>query len=108
MNRRDAEEPVYSITGTRRGLSEDVSARTRRYALTMGIRTVCFLLAVLTTGWLRWTFMAGALLLPYFAVVIANGGREQAGQEPAEVLGTSVRPAVTGPPPGARPHDDAA
>jgi Flp pilus assembly protein TadB len=67
---------VYTITGTRRGLSEDVRARQRRYLLSMGIRTVCFVLAVVASGWLRWAFIAGAVLLPYFAVVIANGGRE--------------------------------
>lgn len=38
----------------------------------MGLRTVCFLGAVVTSGILRWTLVAGAVLLPYFAVVIAS------------------------------------
>jgi hypothetical protein len=67
---------VYQITGARRGVSEDVGSRAKRYVISMAIRTVCFPLAVLTEGWLRWTFVAGALLLPYFAVIIANAGRE--------------------------------
>lgn len=42
----------------------------------MGIRTVCFLLAVATDGPLRWVLIAAAILLPYLSVVFANGGRE--------------------------------
>ena len=38
----------------------------------MTIRFVCVILAVLVKGWLMWVFFAGAILLPYFAVVIAN------------------------------------
>jgi hypothetical protein len=43
----------------------------------MGVRTLCFLATVFTHGPTRWVFFTAALLLPYFAVVIANGGREQ-------------------------------
>ena len=64
--------PVYKITGVRRGLTEDVGARQKRYLISMGVRTLCFLLAVVTSGWLRWAFIAGAVLLPYIAVVLAN------------------------------------
>ncbi len=38
----------------------------------MGLRGVCFVLAIVTSGWLRWTFVAGAVVLPYIAVVLAN------------------------------------
>lgn len=82
MHRRDAKGPVYEITGARRGLSEDVAYRQRRYAISMGVRTVCFLLAIVTQGWLRWIFFAAALVLPYFAVVFANAGRERAHEPP--------------------------
>ena len=68
---------VHTITGARRGVSDDVSSRTRRYLVSMAIRTVCFVLAVLVSGPLRWVFVVGALLLPYVAVVIANSGRER-------------------------------
>ena len=42
----------------------------------MGIRIVCFILMVLITpyGWYTWVFGAGAVFLPYIAVVIANVG----------------------------------
>lgn len=46
--------------------------RIRRYLITMGIRIACFVLAVVFEGWVRWVFVAGAAILPYIAVVLAN------------------------------------
>ncbi len=83
-------KPVYDITGARRSLSEDVRYRQRRYAITMSIRTVCFVLAIVTTGALRWTFFAAALVVPYIAVVFANGGREPAHQPPTRLSAQSL------------------
>ena len=41
----------------------------------MSIRTVCFVLTVVSIGhWFMWLFLAGALVLPYIAVVMANVG----------------------------------
>jgi hypothetical protein len=31
----------------------------------------------LAEGWLRWVLIFGAVALPYFAVVIANAGRDR-------------------------------
>lgn len=70
-------KPVYEITGARRGLTEDVNRRQIRYAISMGIRTVCFVLAIVTHGWLRAILLIGALVLPYLSVVYANSGRER-------------------------------
>ena len=42
----------------------------------MGIRTACVIAAIVTPGWMRWVFLAGAVALPYLAVVVANAGRE--------------------------------
>ncbi len=78
MKLRSAKPPVYRITGARRGLSEDVAYRQRRYIISMGIRTVCFVLAIVAHGPLRFVLLIAALTLPYFAVVFANGGREPA------------------------------
>ena len=66
-----------SITGAKVPLSEDQKQRTRRYLVSMAIRTVCFIGAILASGWLRWALVAGAVLLPYFAVVMANAGRSR-------------------------------
>jgi Protein of unknown function (DUF3099) len=77
LRRGSGREPVYQITGARRGVREDVDARSRRYLVSMGVRTLCFVLAVVTHGWLRWGFVVLALILPYMAVVLANSGRER-------------------------------
>lgn len=66
------------MSSARPGLSADIDHRYRRYALTMGIRTLCFVGAVLTEGAVRGLLFTGALLLPYMAVLAANGGREVA------------------------------
>ncbi len=63
------------ITTAARPHSEDIDHRQRRYAISMLIRTLCFILAVVTMGhWVMWVFLVGAVFLPYIAVVIANGG----------------------------------
>lgn len=83
--------PVYRITGIPRSLEQDVASRQSRYLLSMGIRTVCFLAALVSSGWLRWVFLAAAILLPYFSVVFANAGRERATVLPVAVLGRRRR-----------------
>ena len=71
---------VHVVTQARRGLSEDISNRQRKYLLMMGIRAVCFVAAVLMfinhLGWLSAIPAVGAIVIPYFAVIYANGGRE--------------------------------
>lgn len=44
----------------------------RRYAITMGIRTACFLSLAFVRGWWMFIPAAGAIFLPYVAVVFAN------------------------------------
>lgn len=75
---RSPEEPVvYSITGAQESLSEEQADRTKRYLFSMAVRTACVLLAIVIPGWPRWALIAGAVVLPYFAVVIANAGRRR-------------------------------
>ena len=61
-------------------MSDDITYRQRRYLLMMGIRALCFVIAVVLFtnhfGWLAAIPAAGAIFIPYFAVVFANGGRE--------------------------------
>ena len=94
------QRPV-SITSARVARSDDIAGRQLRYVLSMMVRTACFVAAVAVEGVLRWVFVAGALFLPYIAVVMANAGVQR---EP--------RPPETVPPPnraelggGERPED---
>ena len=71
---------VHVVTQAHRSLSDDIAYRQRRYLLMMGIRTACFVIAVVLFlnhfGWLTAIPAIGAIFIPYFAVVFANGGRE--------------------------------
>ena len=71
------EPEVFNITKADTGLTQDQAGRQRRYLISMGLRTACFIGGVLADGVLRWTLIFGAVALPYFAVVIANAGRER-------------------------------
>jgi hypothetical protein len=71
---------VHVVTQAHRSLSDDIAYRQRRYLVMMGIRTACFVIAVVLFlnhfGWLTAIPAVGAIFIPYFAVVFANGGRE--------------------------------
>jgi Flp pilus assembly protein TadB len=72
--RRKREESLR-ITTASRPRSEDIRGREKRYIFSMGIRTLCFILAVVFMGhWVMWVFLVGAVFLPYVAVVMANAG----------------------------------
>lgn len=72
------ETEVYSITSASVvPLSKDQRGREVRYLWSMSLRTICFVAAVIAEGYFRWIFLAGAAFLPYFAVIIANAGRER-------------------------------
>ena len=87
---RKEPDPVRITTATR-SHHEDIAIRQRRYVISMGIRTVCFVLAVVFMGhWFMWVFIAASFLLPYVAVILANtssspdpGGPELFDHDPA-------------------------
>ena len=68
------------MTEARRSRSADIAYRERRYLIMMSIRLVCFVIAVVLfingAGWLTAIPAVGAIIIPYFAVIFANGGRE--------------------------------
>ena len=70
---RREELEAYSITGAQAPHSQGVETRMRRYALKMALRLVCIVLALVTDGWIRWTCVGAAMVLPWVAVVLANG-----------------------------------
>jgi hypothetical protein len=79
-----AGDQVFSVTGLPASLRDDQGGRMRRYLWSMGIRTVCFVLAVVALGVLHWTVVGwtlviAAVILPYIAVVVANATRSRGG-----------------------------
>jgi Protein of unknown function (DUF3099) len=96
-------QQVFRITGAPTSLTEDMRGRQRRYLLSMGLRTLCFVGAVLVSGPFRWVLVVGAVLLPYLAVVFANAGRTAAQPPPPTTEYEPVRNALETPP--ERPQD---
>jgi hypothetical protein len=70
---------VHSITDAATAHSEDMRQRMIKYALAMGIRMVCLILIFVVDGWLKIIAIAGAVFLPWIAVVIANGNDKAEG-----------------------------
>ncbi|MCT9868021.1 DUF3099 domain-containing protein [Paenarthrobacter aurescens] len=64
---------VHSITDAAAAHSEDMRERMIKYAVAMGIRMVCIILIFVVDGWFKVIAIAGAVFLPWIAVVIANG-----------------------------------
>lgn len=74
---RGSDSPIR-ITTAPSSAGSDISARQKRYLIAMGVRTGCFLMVALLAithigpSWCSWVFVAGAIILPYVAVVMAN------------------------------------
>lgn len=76
------EPQVHRITEARESHKVEQNSRVMKYTISMSVRLVCFLAAFVTHGWVQWVCFAGAIVLPYIAVVIANGGADLTKREP--------------------------
>lgn len=77
------EDQVYSITSASESHSEELGARELRYAVSMGVRTLCFVGAVIAWNhvmWLAIALLVGAVFLPYTSVILANAGVRTKGE----------------------------
>ena len=71
--RKTRHEPdAVRITTAPQSHHDDIARRRKRYLISMGVRTACFVGAILVDGWFRWVLLLGAIILPYVAVVMAN------------------------------------
>ncbi|TIC86528.1 DUF3099 domain-containing protein [Nocardioides sp. GY 10127] len=75
MARQRPDEAVR-ITTAPTSRAADLRTRQRRYLISMGIRSACFVGAgiagVFGIGWLWPILIVGAVFLPYVAVILAN------------------------------------
>lgn len=73
-------ETATLVTEARKPRSADIAYRERRYLIMMGFRVACFILTIVLfasgAGWFAAIPAVGAIVIPYIAVVFANGGRE--------------------------------
>lgn len=68
---RSTEQPIR-ITTAAASHNADIARRQKRYLASMSLRSICFAGALVTPSPYRWFLIAGALILPYIAVVMAN------------------------------------
>jgi hypothetical protein len=80
------DDPIL-VTTVRRNPRDELRERQRRYLLTMGLRVVCWILAIVLFGvGLRWEggiAVAASLILPWVAVVAANAGPRRTAESPS-------------------------
>ncbi len=65
-----------SVTNLSASPEDERRSRMIRYSIAMAVRMVCIVLAFVVQGWLMWVCFALAIVLPYWAVVIANNQGE--------------------------------
>ena len=70
------DDDAVRITSAAVSPQEDLRGRQKRYLISMSLRSMCFVGAVIAglagVDWLWPILIAGALVLPYIAVVLAN------------------------------------
>jgi hypothetical protein len=67
------DDGAVRITSAPEDPKHDIAARQRRYVISMTIRLLCLFAAfLLSPTWGMWVALAGAVFLPYVAVVGAN------------------------------------
>lgn len=104
---QDDDNEVYSITSARQAHTEDISHRERNYAVSMGIRTICFVGGVIAwfhIMWLGVVLFIGALVLPYTSVILANAGVRSAGAG-SNLTNVATGELGEGTQEGGRPHE---
>lgn len=96
---RKSDEPeVVSITSAAEPRGDEQSRRMRVYVIQMIIRVICFVAAVFVTYWpVRIVLIAGAVVLPYTAVIFANASGERRSSAPASMEYREL-PAAPAPP----------
>jgi hypothetical protein len=77
------------ITDARSAASQEQATRQRRYAITMAFRTACFIAMIFVPGVFRWVLFAGAVFLPYIAVIFANQAQQR---PPGDAVGGGSEP----------------
>jgi hypothetical protein len=95
-----ADEPIL-VTTAAQSPRQEQRDRQRRYLVTMGIRVVCIILAIVFFGvgfrWAAGLAVAASLILPWVAVIAANSGPHRTAGSP--LLYPAERPKAIEPPP---------
>ncbi len=80
MPRKSGETPSYRVTSAGVNPTEDRAHRMKMYFIAMTLRLACVLSLFWVTGWWLVFPVVGAIVLPWFAVMVGNavahGGEE--------------------------------
>ncbi|EFG48296.1 hypothetical protein HMPREF0183_0418 [Brevibacterium mcbrellneri ATCC 49030] len=89
-----SKEQTVRVTDAQHSHEAESNGRMRQYTVLMAIRLTCFFVAALTSGWVRWTAAAGAIVLPWVAVTIANTVRRHFYTDKDEIAGAPTPQAL--------------
>ena len=84
------------ITHARPGRTLDVETRTRRYLVTMAIRTAGFLAFLVLPGWWKIASLVVAVVLPLVAVLLANNSDHRQPPKATEPIDETRRAITSG------------
>ncbi|MDO5753845.1 DUF3099 domain-containing protein [Arthrobacter sp.] len=93
---RSTAPEVQAITNAAAPHSEEMHHRLVKYSITMGIRMVCLGAIFVFDGWFKIIPVVGAVVLPWVAVILANGGADIYHQETVELLDEAPMYALNG------------
>lgn len=101
MARRSGASPSYSVTSAGVNPAEDRAHRMRMYFIAMTLRLACVLSLFWLRGWWVTIAVAGAIILPWFAVMVGNavehgGAKQLKAPDPLEILGSEPVETETG------------
>ncbi len=88
-SREPRKQQVFSITSAAESQTSDRMRREKRYAISMLVRTLCFVGGVFMVmqpmpwAFIGWLMFVGAVFLPYVAVIFANAGVRKKGDGPS-------------------------
>ncbi|WP_417219288.1 DUF3099 domain-containing protein [Arthrobacter sp.] len=103
LHARPAAGRPQRITSADESRSADMHSRTVKYTVSMSVRLACFIAAFFVHGWLQVVMLVLAVILPYFAVIVANASgtnldkRSESNyydHEPVAELGASAQDAT--------------
>lgn len=107
--RKRHDDHVVEITSAPTNPSDEIAGREKRYLISMGIRTACFLGAVVAFStdvvWLGLILLIASFLLPAVAVIMANSASPRIGGTPVDP-GFQHRELEPGDRPGDQPGDE--
>jgi predicted tellurium resistance membrane protein TerC len=69
---------AQSVTTLGESPEADRKRRMIRYSIAMTVRVICLIVGMFVQGWFMWVCFAGAIFLPYFAVILANDDQRAA------------------------------